>query len=228
MQNSILGWVKQAADEVAVPAEVFQSPEYAKGLLVNQQARLPLGARRELTAEEIRSIEEHKARILPHLFPSWADKPEVEMYSPTTSAIGGAAAGGLVGLLPTAVTSALAGGAIQSIKNEIAKNQGGQATLGQNFAMNLAIPALGLAPMLLGAGLGGLLGYKKRESSNQTIEDIKRRFPEGATRRDVMSDPLYERIQGEAMGKVIAQSLLESSTRSRMERDRRSPYYLYS
>jgi hypothetical protein len=220
--------VKRAADEVAVPVEAFQSPEYAKGLLVNQQTRLPLGGRRELTPEEARSIEEHKARMLPHLFPSWADKPEVEMYSPTTSAVGGAVAGGLVGLLPTLATSALAGGALQSIQNEIAKNQAGKATFGQNLAMNVALPALGLAPMLFGAGLGGLLGYKKRESSNQTIEDIKRRFPEGATRRDVMSDPLYERIQGEAMGKVIAQSLLEAGMRSRMERDRRSPYYLYS
>lgn len=190
---------KSAAEEI--PAHLL--PEYAKqGLLISQQTRLPLGGRRELTPEEQESVERHKARMLPHLFPSWADKPEVEMYSPTTSGVLGAGTGALVSLVPTALTSSLAA----------AYNQSRSATGGNPSTLEKGLVSLlGLSPLILGTGLGGLLGYKQRESRNDTIEDIKRRFPEGATRRDVMSDPLYEKIQSEALGRQMARQMFESS-----------------
>lgn len=201
---------KSAAEEI--PAHLL--PEYAKqSLVLNQQTRLPLGGRRELTPEEKLDIERHRARVLPHLFPSWGDKPEVEMYSPITSGVLGAGTGALVSAIPTALTSGIAAAFNASNSNRSGFEKG---------LVNL----LGLSPLILGTGLGGLLGYKGRESANDTIEDIKRRFPEGATRRDVMSDPLYEKIRGEAMGTVIARALLEDKRDGGYESRRsRGMYY---
>lgn len=64
--------------------------------------------------------------------------------------------------------------------------------------------ALGLAAgrgtgAALGAGLGalglGVLGYKGREAENANIEEMMARLPEGANRRDMQSDPVYQAEQ---------------------------------
>jgi hypothetical protein len=44
----------------------------------------------------------------------------------------------------------------------------------------------------LGAGgLAALIGYKARAAANQDVEDMMRRNAPGATKRDLLTDPVY-------------------------------------
>ena len=51
-----------------------------------------------------------------------------------------------------------------------------------------------LAMALTGAGaaLTGLIGYATRKQQNGNVIDVARRMPAGATKRDLMSDPVYQ------------------------------------
>lgn len=44
----------------------------------------------------------------------------------------------------------------------------------------------------IGALIGGISGFINRRQQNENIIDLLRRFPEGATKRDMLSDPVYQ------------------------------------
>lgn len=56
-------------------------------------------------------------------------------------------------------------------------------TIGSGLPM-IAAPALGLG--------SGILGYFLRRQKNEDVLDLMHRFPAGATRRDLLSDPVYQ------------------------------------
>lgn len=45
---------------------------------------------------------------------------------------------------------------------------------------------------LIGMALGGFTGFINRRQQNENILDLMRRFPEGATKRDLLADPVYQ------------------------------------
>ena len=52
--------------------------------------------------------------------------------------------------------------------------------------------AAGFGGLALGAAFGAFSGYFGRRQANENILDLMRRLPEGATRRDMLSDPVYQ------------------------------------
>jgi hypothetical protein len=151
------------------------------------QSYLPVGEKRQLSPEEEARIEARKGAILPKIFKSLKDNPEADIHSPWTMAtllgVLGAGGGGLLG--------AGLGGAIG------------------NKADNPDIGAgIGGA---LGAGLGGLaggaIGYHGTNASNENVEEMMSRLPEGAKRRDMESDPVYQ-AQQERKNRLMAAQLM--------------------
>lgn len=126
------------------------------------QQFLPVQQSRKLSDSELDRIEEEKGKLIPKIFKSRKDNPAVDMSSPAASSVIGAILGG--------VPLALLGGA-----------------LGNKEHANTAAIAGGVG----GSLLGSIVGHKLRTASNESIEDSISRLPEGATRRDIMSDPVY-------------------------------------
>lgn len=62
----------------------------------------------------------------------------------------------------------------------------GGAAVSQNNPLAAAIGALG------GGTIGGIYGYLKRRQANDSIREMLRRLPEGATMRDLESDPVRQ------------------------------------
>ena len=132
------------------------------------QSWLPVQKARQLSAEEEAEIAEAQNKILPRIFKSEADPISEDMASPW--------------LLGGATSGALAGGAVGTLLGRLI-----DAGRDKDDAW-----ATGLGLLLGGVGGGGL-GYIKRKRKNETLRDRMRRLPEGATRRDMMSDPVYQR-----------------------------------
>jgi hypothetical protein len=136
---------------------------------VDNQSFLPVGERRNLTAAEEQEIAEAQSKILPKIFDTYADKITEDMSSPMWSGVGAGTLGaGLGGILGAGLGSAL---------GPLGFGGGG----------------------LLGASIGGLgagaLGYWGRDAENQKLLELMRRLPEGAVRRDMLSDSVYQRDQ---------------------------------
>jgi hypothetical protein len=62
------------------------------------------------------------------------------------------------------------------------------ALMGASMRHSAAIAGFGS----LGALLGGVLGFIGRRQENENILDLMGRFPPGATKRDMLSDPVYQ------------------------------------
>lgn len=162
-------------------AHVKQANEYSG---ISLQSYLPIDKKRNLSKNENSQIEEGSSQVIPRIFTSDADNPTVDMASPGWGAgIGGAVGAGLGGI----------GGAALGLS-------GGPQDGGK-------VPVLALLGAALGGTVGGVVGYKGRVSNNNTIRDRMARLPEGATRRDLESDPLYQRRQDRAaaMASAMAQ-----------------------
>jgi hypothetical protein len=124
----------------------------------------PINKRRELSPVEEAEIERAKGKILPKIFKHKADPIHADMYSPLTdTAVGGLFGAGAGGLL-----GAQLGGA--------AGHPGRGAAIGAS----------------LGALLLGIIAYNRRAAKNMDLEEMTRRLPEGALRRDMHSDPVYQ------------------------------------
>ena len=63
----------------------------------------------------------------------------------------------------------------------------GRGEFGTGSAIGAGIGGLGLG------GLAALLTYFGRKQRNEDVEDLMSRLPEGATRREMLSDPVYQR-----------------------------------
>ena len=136
---------------------------------LSHQSYLPVHDKREFSPEEEERISAAKGKLIPKIFTSLKDNPEVDMATPWTPAVlmGLLGAGG-GGILGAGIGGALSDG-----------DEAGQALGG------------GLGALAGGLGLGAL-GYHGRKAENESIEEMMSRFPEGASRRDIMSDPVLQ------------------------------------
>lgn len=60
------------------------------------------------------------------------------------------------------------------------------------FAMLQPRRLFALAGLVLGSFIGAFSGYINRRQQNENILDLMQRFPQGATKRDMLSDPVYQ------------------------------------
>lgn len=163
--NSALGF---AVPPAAGPYGSFGASHYT---------RAPIGERKPLAPEQEAMLQRGEQRWLPKIFSSMGDSPDKMMASPLKTALltalltgtAGAVGGGLLGGANGAPNMLRLPGTNKSVSNE---------ALG------------GLIGGGLGAGLGGLFGYASRNARNEDIRDAVSRHAPGATRRDLLSDPL--------------------------------------
>jgi hypothetical protein len=67
----------------------------------------------------------------------------------------------------------------------------GGSLLGLAWSGGRPLLGAGIGAALLGIG-GAITGFFARRQQNENIMDLMRRLPEGATRRDLLSDPAYQ------------------------------------
>jgi hypothetical protein len=182
--DAIASLSKSAAKAVPAYVAAMSGPSAYSGL----QQYLPLGPTRKLSPSEEETIEEEEQKIIPRIFTANSDNPAVDMSSPGWTA---ALTGGL-GAMSGSMFGAAAGHGIGR----------GSST---GTALGAILGALG------GGALLGLPGYFSRKAKNNTIKDFIRRLPRGATRRDVMADPVYQRDQDRAA--LIAAMMAGAATR---------------
>jgi hypothetical protein len=162
-QTPVSRAIRATAARMQKCADAQPVPGY---LGVSTQRRLPTYERRqEFTPEEQALIDKNRRNVIPKIYKSRADSPAVDLASPVWSAVGGA--------IPGAVGGALAGY---------------MATPGDNNAKGMG----GLIGLLIGAGILGTISGLRRNAQNKDIIENMRRIPPDGTRRDMMSDPLYE------------------------------------
>lgn len=126
-----------------------------------------VSAHRQLSPHEEEALEAGKKRWLPRIFQSYGTPIPELMASPLKT--------GLIFGLPAGVLGAGLGSAI-----------GGAAT-GKNFS--------GTGALIGGLGAGGLAALAAsmdREAKNEGLEELMRRMPEGAAKRDLLADPQYQ------------------------------------
>jgi hypothetical protein len=146
------------------------------GIAAQQYA--PVMGRREFGLDEKKEIEAGKSRWFPKLFKSYATPASQLMASPGRQALMAGIPAGVVG----AMLGAGVGGSMQ----------GG----GQGLLSDAARPAAGAAIGGLGiGGLAALLTYLTRNQRNEDVEEIMRRLPPHPTRRDILSDSVYQKDQ---------------------------------
>lgn len=137
---------------------------------VNKQADsgMPdVSAHRELSPHEEEALEAGKSRWLPRIFQSYGTPIPDLMASPLKT--------GLIFGLPAGIIGAGLGSAI------------GGAASGKNYSSTGAL--------LGGLGAGGLAALAAgmdREAKNEGLEELMRRMPEGAAKRDLLADPQYQ------------------------------------
>ena len=143
---------------------------------VGVQQFVPLSERREFSDKEKGDIAREKSHLFPKIFKSYKT-PAVELLSsPGKQSLLAALLGGGLGA---------AGGAIAGM------DQGGRLGGRPRFGIGSAIGA-GIGGLGLG-GLSALLTYFGRKQRNEDVEDLMSRLPEGATHREMLSDPVYQR-----------------------------------
>jgi len=132
------------------------------------QQFMPIQNRRNFSAAEQDDIRAGKDRWLPKIFQSYGTPATQMMSSPLKGGV-------LTGLGITGAGALL--GALLSAKggNPYAGAMGG-AALGAGFG----VPA-------------GLMTYLGRRQNNENIEELLRRLPSGATKRDILADPVYQK-----------------------------------
>ena len=100
-------------------------------------------------------------------------------------------------------------------------NAGLLGALGSLFGLTARHSGIAAIGGGIGAILGGITGFINRRQQNENIIDLMRRFPEGATKRDMLSDPVYQSdLNRSAMahsgggGDLLTGALLASSFNS--------------
>lgn len=129
-----------------------------------------MSAHRLLGEDEETALEAGKSRWLPRIFQSYGTPVPELMASPAKT---GLIFGVPAGLLGAGLGSAIGGAA--------------QGPSGKGYA--------GLGALVGGLGAGGLAAVAAgmdREAKNEGLEELMRRMPEGAAKRDLLSDPQYQ------------------------------------
>lgn len=127
------------------------------------QQYLPVQNVRDFSPQEAASIRSRESRLLPKIWQSYGTPIPELLANPGKQGLAGALAGGLTG----ASAGALLGGSAHAGKGALV---GGG----------------------LGASLLGSLAYFSRRKQNEDIKELMRRLPQGATKRDMFSDPAYQ------------------------------------
>ena len=165
---------REEAKEASARGEL--SPVLLKKAIENVgvQQFVPLSDRREFSDKEKEDIDREKSHLLPKIFKSYKT-PAVELLSsPGKQSLLAALLGGGLGA---------AGGALAGMDRGLY----GGGEFGTGSAIGAGIGGLGLG------GLAALLTYFGRKQRNEDVEDLMSRLPEGATRREMLSDPVYQR-----------------------------------
>lgn len=159
------GFAQKCAEMGVDPNELLK---VAVMPMLGVQQHMPVSKPRKFTKDEESQIAEGQSQWLPQIFQSYKTPVPKMMASPAKTAL-------ILGLLGAGVGGGL-GAAVGS--------DGGYDAMG------------GIGGGVLGAGIGGLggglLGYFGRRAGNETLEDLMSRYPVGATKRDIMSDPVYQ------------------------------------
>jgi hypothetical protein len=135
------------------------------------QRYLPIAERRELAPTERAEVKQGLKQWWPKIGAGYSTPMYQLLASPSKSAVLWGGGFGLFGAL-------VSGSAILKREAETAS-----ATAGK------AVVALGTGIFGL---LGAFLGYISRRQQNENILDLMGRFPFGATKRDMLSDPVYQ------------------------------------
>jgi len=129
------------------------------------QQYMPVGPRRELSPEEEARLRKGKSRWFPRIFESYNMDPTEAMADPLRSAA-------LNAVIPTLAGAGI-GGLLAGQHNH------------EFSPVGAAVGGLGLG------GLSGLLSYWQQQAQNESMEDLIRRHPPGASWRDIISDPVF-------------------------------------
>jgi hypothetical protein len=140
---------------------------------VGVQNYLPVQEKRQLTPEEQVEIRENLSNWLPTLFPSYGTKaPELLADPVKTGVLTGGLTGTVTGGLAGAMQLLFAHGDVSGITALVAGGVG-------------AVTGL----------LSGVMSYFRRNQENSDIIDLMKRLPPGATKRDLLADPVYQQDQ---------------------------------
>ncbi|MCB9654040.1 MAG: hypothetical protein H6729_07935 [Deltaproteobacteria bacterium] len=132
------------------------------------QNYMPPQTRRELTASEIAQIDQKLDQLIPKINPGYSTPIPDMLASPKKQAFALTAVGTALGLVVGVLVPS-----------------GARTTRALSALVGAAV----------GAGGGACLGtvqYFSRRERNENYIDIMRRLPEGATRRDMLSDPAIQ------------------------------------
>lgn len=143
------------------------------GKQLQHQMYAPLMERRELSPEEEAMVAEEEGKWIPKIFKSDADSPAVASSNPKVTA---------------ALAGLLGGGAGATVGGLVGADMAQGTDLGE--AGGGALGAL-VGGLPLGA-LTALIAYKLKDRGNKDRREMLRRLPEGATRRDMKADPVYQ------------------------------------
>ena len=128
------------------------------------QQYLPIMEKRDLGNLDDEAVQEHLHHWLPRIRAGYSTPLPELLASPGKSAI--------ISIIGTGLFSSIMG-ALWTVafgKTAIGATIGG----------------------VLGLGLGAYAGFFNRRQQNENILDIMKRLPEGATKRDLLSDPVYQ------------------------------------
>lgn len=162
-----------------VAAEEVKNNAYGINNIALQQ-NLPISERRQATDQDKKLMEAGESRWFPRIFSSYGTPAHELLSSPGKGAILHGLGGALLGSL---------GGAL------LGSNLGG-AALGSNTLKDPNLNKILGAALIGGLGFGGLGsigGYYSRKANNEGIKDLMLRLPYGATKRDLLSDSVYNR-----------------------------------
>lgn len=126
-----------------------------------------VSAHRELSFDEERALEAGKKRWLPRIFQSYGTPITDLMASPLKT--------GLIYGAPAGLIGAGLGSAV-----------GGAMTNKNHSTLGALIGGLGVG------GLAAIAAGMDREAKNEGLEELMRRMPEGAAKRDLLADPQYQ------------------------------------
>lgn len=159
----------------ALRALVKAASPYGNMQQMSLYKHAPVGKKRELSKDEMKEVEEGQSRWLPEIFQSYATKPSDMMASPLKQSLlygtGGAALGGLGGLM------------LGNLYDD--SSRGGQPPSDVPGYIGALVGALGVG------GASAVMSYLSRNAENKGIIDQMQRLPRGATKRDMLADPVY-------------------------------------
>ena len=149
------------------------------------QTNLPVGERRDLSAQEQKELDAGLSGFWPKIMPGYNTKlPQMVADPVKVGAITGTGAAVTVGTIATLIGSKA-------------------AVMGEPITATIGAVVTGLAAI---AGFVG--GFFSQRNQNENVQDMMHRLPEGATYRDMLSDNVYNQSQVSSAGSNLTNPLL--------------------